>query len=348
MATDRLKPCTTKRSLARDTGGAVYVEFLVAFIPFFVMVLGMMQLALMYSAHLVVQHAANTAARAAIVVMPECEYRYDGAAQNDANGGGRSDDPVGALLGLVGGSGAPSGTGLPSGGSGGGAGGGGSASGGDPGAVYSGGGARLDTIRFAAGLPLLATSPSYEELRGDVDPTQSSVLSAIGGSSSPLVRLALGAFGYNNVATSVTFPQAPASSTYLGQFGARIQMTTRVTYLFHCGVPIVSSMACDDALSLFSGLPIQQIRYAIRAARSGHASLSDLRAVYDRIEIARNRLAAARPGMSELRASRAGYGLSAVLLGLTGGHFSVLRAEATLPLQGTQGSINSPCFRSGR
>jgi hypothetical protein len=48
----------TPDTLRRNTSGAVYVEFLVAFIPFFVMVLGMIQEALMYSAHLVVQHAA--------------------------------------------------------------------------------------------------------------------------------------------------------------------------------------------------------------------------------------------------------------------------------------------------
>ncbi len=60
----------TTGSLRSNTSGAVYVEFLVAFIPFFVMVLGMIQEALMYSAHLIVQHAAASAARSAMVVFP--------------------------------------------------------------------------------------------------------------------------------------------------------------------------------------------------------------------------------------------------------------------------------------
>ena len=43
-----------KRSLRQDTDGAIYVEFLIVFIPFFIMVLGIMQIALMYAAHLAV------------------------------------------------------------------------------------------------------------------------------------------------------------------------------------------------------------------------------------------------------------------------------------------------------
>ena len=88
----RQRTTAAAKRLHQSTGGAVYVEFLIAFIPFFVMVLGMMQEALMYSAHLIVQHAATSAARAAMVAFPECEYRYDGAAQNDADGGGRGGD----------------------------------------------------------------------------------------------------------------------------------------------------------------------------------------------------------------------------------------------------------------
>ena len=41
----------------------MYVEFLLVFMPIFLMFLGMVQMALMYSAKLVLQHSAYTAAR---------------------------------------------------------------------------------------------------------------------------------------------------------------------------------------------------------------------------------------------------------------------------------------------
>ncbi|MBX3193152.1 MAG: pilus assembly protein [Labilithrix sp.] len=56
-------------SLRRDTRGAVYVEFLVAFLPVFVFFLCLLQLALLFSARLVVDHAAIEGARAAAVVI---------------------------------------------------------------------------------------------------------------------------------------------------------------------------------------------------------------------------------------------------------------------------------------
>ncbi len=227
-----------KRSLVKDTGGAIYVEFLVVFIPFFIMVLGMMQIALMYAAHLAVQHSAAAAARAAIVVFPDCEQRYDGAPQNVVNGGGRGDDPasiLGSVFGATGGS-------IPGLGGGGGAG---------------RGGARLDAIRFAASFPMAAASPSLQELLADGNPANQSVLNAIGANSSAAVRLAVGALGYNQIAVAVNFPQQAnsVSATLQTRFTRRQSLTTRVTYLFHCGVPIVAAMACDDAPALVSGVP---------------------------------------------------------------------------------------------
>ncbi|MDB4944464.1 MAG: hypothetical protein JWP97_3998 [Labilithrix sp.] len=56
-------------SLVRDTRGAVYVEFLIAFMPVFVFFLCLLQLALLFSARLAVEHAAMTGARAAAVVF---------------------------------------------------------------------------------------------------------------------------------------------------------------------------------------------------------------------------------------------------------------------------------------
>ncbi|MBI5512358.1 MAG: pilus assembly protein [Deltaproteobacteria bacterium] len=327
MAPRNTRP--TARSLVRDTSGAVYVEFLVAFMPFFIMVLGMMQEALLYSAHLVVQHAATTAARSAMVVMPDCEYRYGGAAQHDANGGGRGDDPVSALTGFLGGGG-----------------GGAFGLGGGSSDLYPSGGARLDAIRFGASVPLLATSPSLDELLGDRDPRRNSVQNAIGGTSSQLARLAFGAVAYNNAAMSVTFPRVPRANGGLQtRLTPRGQLTARVTYLYHCGVPIVSAMACDNAAQLYSGVPIRQIEESTRILSGGRWTVVEAASIARRVEAARSRLAIARPALlDEMRGARSGSAGSAVLLVATGGNFSVLRADATMPNQGLTRTIASPCF----
>ncbi len=314
-------------SLHQDTGGAVYVEFLVAFIPFFILVLGMMQLALLYSAHLVVQHAAASAARAAIVVFPDCPARYDGAPENVVNGGGRGDDPASALASIFGAS--PPASPFSRGG--------------------SSGGARLDAVRFAAGFPLVATSPSLDEITHDSDPRRQGIYDAIGGTTSPAVRLAFGALAYNSVALAVTFPRSVRETQYLDRFrDSRADLTTRVTYLFHCGVPIVSKMACDDALQLFTNIPLEQIRQATQSIRAGRGSIRDVQIQMDTVQAARERLQAAQPGLDELSHTGAGSSLSALLLGLTGGHYYVIRAEATLPLQGIDRRIAGACYNASR
>ena len=49
----------------RDVRGAVYVEFLIAFLPVYTMFLCLIQLGLLFTVRLVVDHAAENAARAA-------------------------------------------------------------------------------------------------------------------------------------------------------------------------------------------------------------------------------------------------------------------------------------------
>jgi len=53
------------KRLRDDTRGAVYVEFLIAFMPVFVFFLCLLQLALLFSAKLVVKHATVTGSRSA-------------------------------------------------------------------------------------------------------------------------------------------------------------------------------------------------------------------------------------------------------------------------------------------
>lgn len=56
-------------TLRDDTRGAVYVEFLIAFIPVLTFFLCVLQLAMLYTAKLYVDHAAVVAARSAAVVF---------------------------------------------------------------------------------------------------------------------------------------------------------------------------------------------------------------------------------------------------------------------------------------
>src|SRR5688500_719862 len=55
--------------LIRDRRGAVFVEFLIAFLPVQVFFLCLIQLAILYSVRLVTEHAAINGARAAAVVI---------------------------------------------------------------------------------------------------------------------------------------------------------------------------------------------------------------------------------------------------------------------------------------
>lgn len=76
-------------SLARRTDGAVYVEYLVAGVPLFIMFLTTVQLCLIAMAGLVVKHAAWTAARAAMVVLVDSNgdtAGVNGAGCNEDNG----------------------------------------------------------------------------------------------------------------------------------------------------------------------------------------------------------------------------------------------------------------------
>jgi len=107
------------RSLARDTSGAVYVEFILSFIPLLFMFLGILQMGMLYAASIAVQHAAVTATRAAAVVLDDDPERYDDQDRltvTGAESGGA--DEEGALGGLFGGGGGGGGGGLGGGSSG--------------------------------------------------------------------------------------------------------------------------------------------------------------------------------------------------------------------------------------
>jgi hypothetical protein len=293
--------------LREDEGGAVYVEFLLAFIPLFTLFLGMTQMALLYTGNIVVRHAASMAARSAVVVLPDHPARYDGEPVNTFGAGtgeASTADAASQLLDWAG------------------------LSGGDaPAAGTSTGGARWTAIRSAASIPLIAISPSMEQLVSDA-----SVYRAIGGD--PQDRAATGSLFYNRTALAVTFPTAPGAETLHPPgytFGPDEEVTVRVTYLFHCGVPIASQLLCNSYGELLSGVPLDlEERRALASARGADAS--ELASMDERIEHQSERLQQAQAGLSELEYVEVPW--MGYLMEDTGARFRVLRAEATLRNQG--------------
>lgn len=65
--------------LNKDTRGAVYVEFLIAFMPIFTMFLGLIQLADLHQANIIVNHSAMMAVRSAVVILHDDPAYYDNA-----------------------------------------------------------------------------------------------------------------------------------------------------------------------------------------------------------------------------------------------------------------------------
>ncbi len=70
----------------RDRRGAIYVEFLIVFMPLFVLFMSLVQFAFVQVANLVTKHAAVTACRAAIVVLPDDPDFYNKVAVNKPAG----------------------------------------------------------------------------------------------------------------------------------------------------------------------------------------------------------------------------------------------------------------------
>ena len=76
-----------RQPLVHSQRGAVYVEFLIAFLPTFILYLGVTEIALLYTSKLLVTRAATVAARAAVVVLPDdVRYYEDGTEQNKISG----------------------------------------------------------------------------------------------------------------------------------------------------------------------------------------------------------------------------------------------------------------------
>ncbi len=89
------------RSALLGTRGAVMVEFLAAFLPIFIMFECLVQLAGLFTAKLVVEHSAATAARAAVVVLDDNPKYYDDVEVGEATGKRREDIKSAAAIPLM-------------------------------------------------------------------------------------------------------------------------------------------------------------------------------------------------------------------------------------------------------
>jgi hypothetical protein len=204
-------------TVARDLRGAVYVEFLLVFLPVFLLFLCILELGFLYTGRLVAQHAATRAARAAVVILDDDPAFYGGETRDRVEPGGTTTTPsaIDAFM---------DGTGFG-------------------GTVSSpAGAARFRDIRSAASIPLLSVAPSAAQL-GDDD----SVRNAIGLGPE---RAQSGAQRYNEAALAVTFPTAPGANSFRTNFEKDELITVRVTYLMHCSVPLVPVLMCDEPSGL--------------------------------------------------------------------------------------------------
>lgn len=220
-------PSFVPRRLADDTRGVVFLEFIVAFVPVFMLCLGVVQLALLSVASLVVQHAAVAAARAASVVLDDDPRYYGGAARGDVS-------KVGATTG----SGFERAFAQRAG---------------DTGKAEQGfslGGPRMTAIRNAAHVPLAAIAPEPGLLLYLISPTARAGLAQILGTL-PTSRLIFGLTFWVPITTAVTFPKAAGSPELLGpQIADTPTIRVRVTHLVPCAVPVVSALMCTMLIAI--------------------------------------------------------------------------------------------------
>jgi hypothetical protein len=88
-ATTNGEPGSEPRSLRANVRGAVFVEFLIAFIPVWVFFLCIVQVGLIFTVKLVTEHAALNGARALAVVGGDEDKRYPGEKKNKLVQGGK-------------------------------------------------------------------------------------------------------------------------------------------------------------------------------------------------------------------------------------------------------------------
>jgi len=300
----------------------VYVEFLISFTCFFALFVCVVQLAIVATAKLVVQHAAVQAVRAAVVTIDDDPVFYDSGTRKhlESKGGDSAGDTsqrlaasalktLGMELGHV-----PSGLG-------------------------GGGTARLNRIRNAAYLPLSAISPTAEQvarwvpfatsIKPDLDAI--SVRHDIG--DNPTMRIITGFGVYGRIGAAITFPKSPGSKELHPssdvEFKDTDAVTVRVTYLLPCNVPLARDIVCRSIVGL-TGIP-EAVRSAVTALEDpGPESFKE---AYQKWRAVPGALQNLTQDMKELMRAEWSYLQLAILTRLSE-RFVILSAEASLPNHG--------------
>lgn len=233
---DSLKDtCVVKKPLMLaldDVRGVVYVEFLLAFIPLFLLFLGICQLVFLSAARVVVFHAAIAGARSAIVVLEDQADDYGGAPLGSLSEGKSSSPDLAQLLAQLGAKGKSllvderSGESalLP--------------------AIPEG--PRMAAIRLAATVPLMTIAPSERSVSMANETLERSLVSNAG------TQLTF-ALAYTRAAAAVTV-HSDETSEELAQepLNPKGMLTVRVTYLYYCGVPVVRALMCRTLESILA------------------------------------------------------------------------------------------------
>ncbi|NNE18633.1 MAG: hypothetical protein HKN10_09165 [Myxococcales bacterium] len=213
---------SNSRSLLLDKRGVVFLELLIAFVPMWTFFLCVLQLAFIGHADLMVKHSADSAARSAVVVLPDDPNEYGGEAEMSLDRNPVTASDLGIVLGRIG-----------------------STVGARPSearvltafsreALVNLGRSRLNTIRLAAHVPLMPLAPV--NVGHDSRP---SIGKAIGSE-----RKLLSAFYYQPFALAVTFPGLQ------GVVATGPEITARVTYAYQCTVPLARRIICQSFADL--------------------------------------------------------------------------------------------------
>jgi len=217
--------------LLADQRGVVFLEFLIAFVPMWTFFLCVLQLSFIAHANLMVMHAADSAARSAVVVLPDDPNEYGGEPQLSVDRNPVTGSELEGALGRLG-----------------------SALQGRPSArtVVSAfadqtlanlGRSRLNTIRLAAHIPLMPLAPV--NVGRDSEP---SIGKAIGSE-----RKLLSSLYYQPFALAVTFPGLQ------GSMATGSEITVRVTYAYQCTVPLVRRLLCQAFADLDATEELSQV-----------------------------------------------------------------------------------------
>ncbi|MEO7038060.1 MAG: TadE family protein [Polyangiaceae bacterium] len=218
--------------------GAVYVEFLIVFMPLFLLFLTVCQFALLAAARLVVQHSALSAARSAIVVLEDDPNRYGGAPRGSLSKGTTTTAPSfeQALASLIALPWLNSNALAP-----------------PPRAQQ---GTRMAPIREAAEFPLIALAPREDMI---VRPENESVATSLDASAVGHLVFAL---GYTRAAAVITVHLSGSDDLAAEPVDRHAAVSVHVTYLYACGVPIVRALICRSLSSLL-GAPHSPFPFGI-------------------------------------------------------------------------------------